>query len=219
MSELTLAFDSCYHWIVAGIFDGEQEIRSISIDADRNSSTRLIIELKDLLNKTEVNRPDRILCSLGPGSLTGVRITVSTARNLCQLWQIPGAGVTGLDYLLVDSLSKYEDKYTNAAIMIDGKQQKYYCKTTSSSSLDMKPEEFIEQYKPDIIFTDSLNAINGMVEKNPQISNTIQIHPVQQPQAYSLIKLLEKNQPLFSSYENLIPLYLREDPATASLSL
>lgn len=89
----------------------------------KESSFRLVSEIDRILKKPSWVRPDAIICLNGPGSFTGLRVTVSTARNLSQLWKIPA--------LPIDSLAAYSAYYSESTglpvlIAIDGKQNKHY---------------------------------------------------------------------------------------------
>jgi tRNA threonylcarbamoyl adenosine modification protein YeaZ len=89
----------------------------------RESSFRLVSEIQKALLSFQWNKPDLIVCLTGPGSFTGIRITVSTGRNLSQLWEIPVVGI--------DSLNSYATHFESILsipvfIAIDGKQNKRY---------------------------------------------------------------------------------------------
>lgn len=215
MPAITLCFDTCYHWISAGIFSGTEPLAVCTEQAQRNSSTRLIAEIQKLFTKSGTDKPDRILCTTGPGSFTGVRITVATGRNLAQLWKIPCAGIPGLSFLLEDIYTKFNiSEDDNPAVMIDGKQSKYYCQSGGQNPVDSDPAEFMNQNKPGLIFTDNPQFIETLCSKD-QDQDQVQIQPVPLPEPVSMLRIAEKTRMKFHDYSELIPVYLREDPATA----
>jgi len=89
----------------------------------KESSYRLVSEIQKALITFDWRKPDRIVCLTGPGSFTGIRISVSTARNLSQLWNIPVIGIDSLDAYATYYFKKFS---LPIFLALDGKQNKYY---------------------------------------------------------------------------------------------
>lgn len=123
----------------------------------KEASFRLVELIQKALQLANLKKPDQIVVPFGPGSFTGIRITVTTARDLAQLWEIP---VLGLDSALLylvgmdEALSSPENVNSEVTgkqkslICLDGKQGKYYTKyfdgTSYSETKDLKPEEILQ---------------------------------------------------------------------------
>lgn len=121
-----LFFDATNQWILAETFlfheDETVERKSFYSGIHPKESSKLLIqELRNVLITSDWTKPDLIAAALGPGSFTGLRIAVATARNLAQLWSIPALGF--------DSLNVYTSYYFREAgdpvvVAIEAKQKK-----------------------------------------------------------------------------------------------
>ncbi|MBM9499625.1 tRNA (adenosine(37)-N6)-threonylcarbamoyltransferase complex dimerization subunit type 1 TsaB [Leptospira sp. 201903071] len=150
-----LFFDATNQWVLAESFhltdEGDLEnVASYSGIHPRESSKVLIQELQNVLKRSNWKSPDLIVCALGPGSFTGLRIAVATARNLAQLWKIPAIGI--------DSLHVYTSFYFQEAgdpvfVAIEAKQKKIYFGMEDRrgffGSIDVKPDDIMERIPED----------------------------------------------------------------------
>lgn len=96
-----LALDtSTYVLGVAVIKDG-QIIGEMTTNIKKNHSVRLMTAVRTLLEEVDVTPKDlnRIIVTEGPGSYTGVRIGVTTAKTLAWSLNIPIVGVSSLEVL------------------------------------------------------------------------------------------------------------------------
>ena len=85
-----------------------------------------IAEVFEVLKKNG-KKLDAVAVSSGPGSYTGLRIGVSTAKGLCYGMDIPLIAVSTLEILTVQALNKIENK-ENALFcpMIDARRMEVY---------------------------------------------------------------------------------------------
>lgn len=154
-----LYFDTTQEWIhvVVGTADTNSniELKSKLIETSpKEASYRLVEMIKTALEKSQIKKPDVIVVPNGPGSFTGIRITVSTARNLAQLWEIPVLGFdsaelyfVGIKTQEIHSISGFQ----TSILCLDGKQGKFYTKIfygdLFSETKDQTPEEISTSLK------------------------------------------------------------------------
>ncbi len=74
-------------------------VRSLRIPAHRASNTRLLTEVEKLMAQAGVSRESlgALSCGRGPGSFTGVRIAISTAKGISSALEVPLVGISTLD--------------------------------------------------------------------------------------------------------------------------
>ncbi|MDF3821572.1 tRNA (adenosine(37)-N6)-threonylcarbamoyltransferase complex dimerization subunit type 1 TsaB [Leptospira sp. 96542] len=141
-----LCFDTTQDWVHIALYSLVNEIEPVSLiemveTKPKESSFQLVEWIGNVLEQAGIKRPDIIFVPNGPGSFTGIRITVSTARNLSQLWKIPVFAMDSLQFYL-SNIHKAEDQ---TLVCVDGKQNKYFCRFTKSNfmseSFDLEPND------------------------------------------------------------------------------
>lgn len=120
-----LAFDTSGQTFTVAFWDGKTVPRqSISKPGVRHSDA-LMPAIETLLKK--VHRPlstlDAIAVGIGPGSFTGLRIAVATAKILGYVHSIPLVGVSGLEAMAFGALA---DKEGQVAVRMDARRGQFY---------------------------------------------------------------------------------------------
>ncbi len=95
-----LAFDTSGERCVLALADEDGAVQAVSIfEGKRSLSRRLMGELDGLLTRSGLTLADltAFAVGLGPGSFTGVRVGVTTAKTLAQVTGKPLVGVGTLD--------------------------------------------------------------------------------------------------------------------------
>jgi tRNA threonylcarbamoyladenosine biosynthesis protein TsaB len=93
---LTLAFDTATDLATSALVDGGEVL------GERTSRASTLLEDVDALLRQGGAHPrdlGALAVGIGPGSFTGVRIGLATARGLALALDLPGAGVSTLDAL------------------------------------------------------------------------------------------------------------------------
>lgn len=221
-----LFFDATQDWIEVGTcsFFSSGSVNSnnlnpnnfilhyrISYPSVKESSFRLILEIEKALQESQWDKPDLIVFCDGPGSFTGVRITVTSARNLSQLWKIPLFPIHSVDLYSLGLALKH---YKTVFLALDGKQGKYFYGGFSSGAFlsiqDLEPKKILEILER-ADFSKSIFAVSGNVSpfSNPDLLNLNENLPhfFEALQTDVIRSLLTKDQ--FSNYTEVLPFYLR----------
>ncbi|PJZ46878.1 tRNA (adenosine(37)-N6)-threonylcarbamoyltransferase complex dimerization subunit type 1 TsaB [Leptospira brenneri] len=150
-----LYFDTTQDWIQVLVASHSKELglktlSELTETTPKESSYKLVELIRISLEKANITKPDLIVVANGPGSFTGIRITVTTARDLSQLWQIPVFGIDSLEAYLI-GLEEKNSSPGSSLLCLDGKQGKYYTKYSTpigfSESFDLTPESIESKIK------------------------------------------------------------------------
>lgn len=117
---------------------------------------KLTILIQELLKEKQLstNDLDAVSVSSGPGSYTGLRIGVSTAKGICYAMQIPLIAIDALTSLAVLAAKKYDQ---NICAVIDARRMEVYNLVTTK---DLQP---LKEITADIITEESYREFDPFV--------------------------------------------------------
>jgi len=147
-----LAFDVSVKGCGVAVFDAAAgHFDAQYLETDKGQAEHLIPMIEDLLLRNNLTLKDieRIATTRGPGSFTGVRIGLATARTLGLALSVPVLGFSTLEVLL--------NEFPDALIAIDTKREDYYTQSKDSEpiilsqdQMDQSEQRVIKDKVPDL---------------------------------------------------------------------
>ncbi len=119
---MILSIDSSAQTASAALTEGEKVIKSEFINAGLTHSETLLPMIKRVMQGKDISSLDAIAITAGPGSFTGVRIGVATAKGLAFKNDIPCISVSTLEAIAYNFIS--EDCIVCA--VMDARRMQFY---------------------------------------------------------------------------------------------
>ena len=200
-----LAFDTSGNYLTVAV-KGEQKAVSELKECLQSHSVALMKEIETCLAKSGVKLSDIdvFACSIGPGSFTGIRIGVSTAKAFAYACGKKVLGVTSFESLAYNVVEK-----TKKLTLIDARHDNFYaCAFDGENNVILKPcflskTEIIDLYKDYLIISDveidGIDSIKGDLAKG------------------FIIAVEHKLNLASEDRESLVPLYVKKSQAEEEL--
>lgn len=203
---------------VALSLDGKLLALKEDLAAEYTHSENLTLFVQDVLKQANISLKDlhAISVTSGPGSYTGLRIGVSTAKGFCYALGIPLIAVDALISLATQAVQKHSN--TNLCALIDARRMEEFSAIYDSNlnvlkaiSADIIDENVYSEFEPFVYFGDGAEKLQEIwKDKNCVIDTTIHSSAIGQIDiAY------EKFQKgLFENVAYFEPFYLKDFVST-----
>ena len=153
--------------------NGETLVLKEDYDSNYSHAERLHLFIEDVINQANIKKTDlsAVAVSKGPGSYTGLRIGVSTAKGLCYALDIPLISVSTLE-----ALANQADIKEGLVIpMLDARRMEVYSAVFNAEGnqiRDIKAEVLDESSFKDYLNESKVYFIgNGVAKTKPLIKN------------------------------------------------
>jgi len=128
-AENILAFDTALNGVSVAVQREDGQLFSRQVETQRDQAKLLVPVIQQVLEDAgrSFNDLNTILCTAGPGSFTGLRIGISTARSLALALNIPVYGISTFDMFFQNyiHLDQY-DTDKDVVILLETKRMDYY---------------------------------------------------------------------------------------------
>ncbi len=120
----------------AALFGGDGDVVAIRENKNGDHASQLGVYIEELLKETR--SVDAVAVSAGPGSYTGLRIGVSTAKGLCYALGVPMIAVGSLDSLAWQAAGSVDESAVLCP-MIDARRMEVYTQCFDSYCRPLTP--------------------------------------------------------------------------------
>jgi len=142
---ITLAIDTSAHLCAAALHDGATGaiLAEHSEDIGRGHAERLMETIGQALGRAGLAYSDiaRVAASVGPGSFTGVRVGLATARGMALGLGVPVVGVSALDALRAAAATADTD--TPLLVALDARRGEAYAQFFGDVAGDLPDGPFV----------------------------------------------------------------------------
>lgn len=230
---IILALDTTAVTASVALLDGESQIASFSVHNKLTHSEKLLPMIHQMLDNSgyTVDDLELIAVSRGPGSFTGVRIGVATAKGLAYSKNIPIVGVSALEALAYNlkfttsfdsdeiifcpSMDARRNELYNALFTYDGRS---ICRLTEDRPISCEELELELKGKTNKLFINGDGAAKLFEYLS---SHDIDVTPVLVPHtaihqnavSVGLVGYGYYQKGIFEDAEKIAPLYLRTSQA------
>jgi tRNA threonylcarbamoyladenosine biosynthesis protein TsaB len=221
---LTLAFDTSFQTVAVAILQDNAVLYDTIINVDINHSEVLLPAIDQACLQTRIKITDfnLFVCTIGPGSFTGLRIGASTLKGFMLATGMPAVGVSSLAALALNISSNSK---IICSVMDAGRGQVYvaYFRYNQKSILEqigadevVNPADMDPDFKQEVLFVGDgaikyEDIINDTKKKNIFVASQQQQYIRASSVAILGIEKFNRNEILDA--ETFVPVYLRSADA------
>ncbi len=221
---MTLAFDTSFQTVAVAILQDNAVLYDTIINVDINHSEVLLpaIDQACLQTRIKITDFDLFVCTIGPGSFTGLRIGASTLKGFMFATGRPAVGVSSLAAL---ALNISDNSKIICSVMDAGRGQVYvaYFRYNQKNLLEqigadevVNPTDIDPDFKQEALFVGDgaikyADIISGTKKKNIFVASQQQQYIRASSVAILGIEKFKRNEILDA--ETFVPVYLRSADA------
>ena len=211
---LCIAIETASRVSSVAVLDGDR-FTELNQNSQMTHSQTLLPQLKEVLELSKVDRGsvELIAVSIGPGSFTGLRIGLATAKALSYAWGVPLIGVPTLEALA------YHFPFDNVLTMIDAQKNRAYCQRFERLRAigDIKVRSVEEIMEEVSASGDKVIVCGDAISKIKEAPSNVEAAPInlRMPRAVNVGLCARRRmvEGLIDNVMNLEPLYVRRSEA------
>lgn len=114
-------------------------LQTLMNDKERDHAATLTLFIQEIFNTQQIGPADldAIAVSAGPGSYTGLRVGVATAKGLCYSWNKPLIGISTLQMMAQGLSSGLRDTAAMYCPLLDARRQEVYTAVYSATLVQL----------------------------------------------------------------------------------
>ena len=216
---IILAFDSSVNACSVALWHNGDKIFAKTKEMPTGQAEALMPMIEEALIATKLapNKIDAIATTIGPGSFTGIRISLAAAKALGLALEIPVIGVSTLEAFAKSF--KFAGDYPYFGVVVETKRQDFYFQLFDAKALPVS--EMVYQNAKDIdegiakaqigsipIVGDGVNRL--WIENKPKNLFKIENYDINYPDVFKIAEIAKEKMNLKKDVNFLLePLYLR----------
>jgi tRNA threonylcarbamoyladenosine biosynthesis protein TsaB len=226
---IVLAFDTSSKTISVAVLKNNDTVYEKILDTGMNHSETILPAIDKALKNSnlQINEVDLFACTLGPGSFTGVRISVSTIKGMMLASSKSAVGVSTLAAIALNV--PYTDKVI-CAVMDAGRGQVYtatyrYDKESLlrqlTREINIHPQHILAETNEEVICVGegALKYAELILKNNKNIFIDNNITPYVKASAVGILGMEKYRRGELLNPDNCVPVYLRQSDALPKASL
>lgn len=226
---IVLAFDTSSKTASVAVLNNNDTVYEKILDTGLNHSETILPAIDRALRDSnfKINEIDLFVCTLGPGSFTGVRISVSTIKGMMLATSKPTVGVSTLMALAINV--PYTKKLIYA-VMDAGRGQVYtatfrYEKETLlrqlTQEINIDPQHILAETSEEVICVGdgALNYEEIILKNNKNIKIDKNVTTCVKASTVGILGMEKYRFGELLSPDNCVPVYLRQSDALPKTSL
>ncbi|ADQ15274.1 tRNA (adenosine(37)-N6)-threonylcarbamoyltransferase complex dimerization subunit type 1 TsaB [Halanaerobium hydrogeniformans] len=156
---LILGIDTSTDFLALSLMEDDKIKAEYNLSLKRQHSEKLLPLIDELFKTFELKAKDldAIAVATGPGSFTGLRIAITTAKMLGRIFSIPVKGISTLEIMAAGQRANY------ILAMLDAKRNRVYYSFYSRKTDDFQTE-LDKKFKLKEIYKASSIEINNLAE-------------------------------------------------------
>ena len=125
---LLLNIDTATEIATISISENENVIESVTNSNQKDHASFLQPAIKNLLQKADlsIDKLNAVAVTSGPGSYTGLRVGMATAKGLCYALNIPMITINTLQVMALSSINQVKNEWAFYCPMIDARRMEVF---------------------------------------------------------------------------------------------
>lgn len=192
----SLILDSSNTLLCVGLAKDDELIDFIAYEAWQRQSEYMMTEISNIFKKNNINPKDisKIICSIGPGSYTGLRIGLTIAKIYAFSLNIP--------LILLSSLEILRDLNHDSICLINARSNRSYCAIYKADGSVALQDSIIPNEKVKELYDESKYVLCGDLEYLGYSKNY--------PNILQNMLILSKNREPVTELLSVKPIYLKD---------
>jgi tRNA threonylcarbamoyladenosine biosynthesis protein TsaB len=216
---LLLSIETSTSLCSVAVHEGRQLLHSVENHVPQSASSQLAVMIRQALAAADrkPNQLQGVVVAAGPGSYTGLRIGVATAKGICYALNIPLLSVNTLELLAHQFYSSHTKIEGVLCPMLDARRMEVYCMMLDTSLVVIEPThaKIIESNSfEEILNSKPIYFFGSGAEKSKEAIQHTNAHFILgiEPLATKLGELGYKkfNQSQFEDVTTFEPFYLKD---------